>query len=72
MTRHHETVPSAAPLTAWCPTCRTREEVVDEFDTDSGDRYTPARETYWVTALACGHTASDVTGRTTQEGRPEA
>jgi hypothetical protein len=45
--------------TAFCPTCRTMREVMDEYETDTGDRYMPGPRTYQARPLECGHDAGD-------------
>jgi hypothetical protein len=44
--------------TAWCPTCRTRREVMDTYATDTGDSRVPQVD-YTAQPLECGHDASD-------------
>jgi hypothetical protein len=43
-----------AATTAWCGTCRTRREVMDEYRTE--DRH---GHEYLAQPLACGHDAND-------------
>jgi hypothetical protein len=50
------------PVTAWCSTCHTRSEVMDEYDTDTGDTYRDGAgrtRAYTARPLECGHDAGD-------------
>lgn len=44
--------------TAYCPTCRTSRQVMDTYDTDTGDSR-PTFVAYTAQALECGHDAGD-------------
>lgn len=47
---------------AWCATCRTRQPIMDEYLTDSGDAL-PAFQEFLAQPLACGHSAGDGSDR---------
>jgi hypothetical protein len=47
---------------AWCGTCRSRQRVMDEYLTDTGDTYSDGAgrtRTYLAQPLECGHDAGD-------------
>jgi hypothetical protein len=45
-------------MKVFCPTCRTMREVMDTYETDTGDR-TDQTVAYVARPLECGHDAGD-------------
>lgn len=60
---HMTTTQPHQPTLAWCPTCRTRREVMDTYATDTGDSR-PSFTAYVAQPLECGHDAGDGGGGT--------
>lgn len=58
--RQHVIVSAERYEDAWCPTCKTRVEVEEQFMEDTGDQAVVVTE-YAVTRMVCGHNVTAVT-----------